>query len=132
MVNNSCYPACGTNAYVNNNICTCLPGFQIGGKGKNQCILAKPCLKNEVYDGKKCVCIPGYTKLKGACQLVSKCPVGLVWNATLLSCICPQPDIQYISNGTCITCQSNSYSNGTACNCNTGYFFVSGICTTCP
>lgn len=61
----------------------------------------------EYFNGQGCMCLDGYSRINGLCQ-----PTGNN-NGT---------------NGTNITCPSNSYLSGKECICNSGYTKANGVC----
>lgn len=77
-----------------------------------------------------CICNSGYYLDGTECKKSGTCPPRATWDQTKLLCVCTVTG-EYLINGTCQTCQSNSAWNGTQCVCRSGYFLINNVCTTC-
>ena len=75
MVNNICYLICGTNAYISNNQCICIPGYSFSPhfrsciQNQNNGVICGP---NFELVNNVCVCKSGYGLVNKNCI---PCPV---------------------------------------------------------
>lgn len=108
----------------------CLPGFN---KGNKTC--DNSCPAGAIPDNLgHCGCTGGLylDTVKNICSKPITCPINSVWNTTSLQCVCTVNG-QYMNNGQCTSCGSNSFYSipQQQCVCNTGYFNIGGVCSVC-
>lgn len=92
---------------ISGGVCVCTSTYYPTQTG------CRPCVANSQYDStqSRCVCNSGYISSGGSCVPSQNCPHNSYWNPTAAQCIC-NAAFQYVINGYCQTCPSNSDWNG--------------------
>lgn len=132
---------CSCDKYIQTSSCaeTCPPssypytGFAAGGK---TCLTCSALLKKAINQlGTACVCMTGMVAVGDTCEIGANKTI-CTDNNTVLSngeCVCVT-GTQNVSGKCVILCGINSYFNQTLsqCQCNFGYFNITGLCGVCP
>lgn len=107
-------------------ICVCPNGTTLrnGRCQKNQ-VTPVPnvtrCSTNQYFNGRICVCNPGFMNISGAC---GTCPQGTYFNG--LACLCPQNT--FLVNNVCISCPQGATYSGNTCICPLGQTYINNTC----
>ncbi len=126
LVNSVCFPGCGTNAYIINSQCVCIPGYTYSSQ-TNSCIQRNvpTCGANFILVNNKCVCKSGFGLVNNICVA---CPA----NSRIVGgkCICDSGFTLSSSTLSCVSdCFPNSFRNIFGqCVCNNGYYTVGNSC----